>query len=100
MKRSLLFSILFATFFVGCKKDSEPISDEKYVFSGTVDNNPVRWEVKAINNNTDTSKYQARAHYFYSQWPLDCATADCYDVAAGGILQERNQGNAIQVLIL
>lgn len=47
-----------------------------------------------------TSRYHARAHYFYGQWPIDCATTDCYDVGAGTVVQERNRGNAIEVLFL
>ncbi len=100
MKTQLLVLFLYAACLSSCAKDDKPASTETYFFSGNVDNSSLRWQVNSTANESDTSKYQARAHYFYSQWPMDCATSDCYDVAAGGIMQQRNQGNAIQVLIL
>lgn len=100
MKMSIVVIIVASTFLLGCKKDDKPEVNEKYSFTGTIDNNPIRWEVKTTDNSADTSRYHARAHYFYGQWPIDCATTDCYDVGAGIVLQERNRGNAIQVVFL
>ena len=100
MKTSFLLVTTTLIFLTGCKKESTSGSNEKYSFTGTIDNSPVRWEVKATDNPGDTSKYQARPHYMYSQWPIDCATADCYYVAAGIVVQERNRGNAIQVIFI
>lgn len=100
MKMSTFFILLVLPFFPGCTKDDQPAVNEKYSFTGTIDNSPVRWEVKAVDNSTDTSNYNARASYYYGQWPLDCSSADCYDVKAGIVVQERNRNNAIQVIFL
>lgn len=100
MKVHLALLIVASTFLPGCNKEDKPDLNETYFFTGTIDNHPIRWEVKATDNTTDTSRYHARAHYFYSQWGLDCATTECYDVAAGIVVSERNKGNAIEVLFL
>lgn len=92
--------IVAFTLLHGCKKEDKPVLDEKYSFNGTIDNSPIHWEVKAVDNSSDTSKYLARSHYFYGQFPVDCATTDCYEVGAGTVVQERNRGNAIEVVFL
>ena len=88
---------------LGCKKD-KPELNEKYYFTGTIDNNPVHWELKATSdpaiNSGDTSKYISTPHYFYTQWGFDCMTTDCYDDAAGTLVRERYHSNAIEVLYL
>jgi hypothetical protein len=88
------------TILLACKKEEKPVSNEIYSFTGNIDNSAIRWEVKASGNAADTSKYHARAHYYYGQWPIDCATSDCYDVKAGTVVNERNRGNGIEVVFL
>ena len=102
MKVAFAIGLLVVISSSACKKQEgqQALSTEQYSFTATIDNNPVRWEVKAIDNRTDTSKYHTRAHYFYSQWPVDCATTDCYDVGAGIVFNERNRGNGIEVVHL
>ena len=95
--------ILASMLALGCKKD-KPELNEKYYFTGTIDNNPVHWELKATSdpaiNSGDTSKYISTPHYFYTQWGFDCMTTDCYDDAAGTLVRERYHSNAIEVLYL
>lgn len=100
IKISTAIAVLAFTMLLACKKEEKPVSNEIYSFSGSLDNSPIRWEVKAADNAGDTSKYQARADYYYAQWPIDCTTNDCYDVKAGTVVSERNRGNAIQVVFL
>lgn len=100
MKVFLFVVIIASTFLYGCEKEVDPSINEKYFFRGIVDNNPVSWEVKIIDNLTDTSMYNARATYYYGQSPTDCATTNCYDVKAGIVVHERNRGNAIDVVFL
>jgi len=95
-------AIFAITLLLGCKKEETPTpaSNERYYFTGTIDSNPVAWAVKATDNRTDSSRYHIRSHYFYTQWPLDCTTADCTDLGAGTVAQERNRGSGIEVVFV
>lgn len=100
MRKSILFILIVLPFFPGCTKDDKRDLNEKYSFTGTIDSNSIRWEVKAVDNTNDTSKCNARAYYYYGQLPLDCSSTDCYDVKAGVVVGERLRNYSIQVMYL